>query len=123
MDGALDWYFLGVALGLGVAAGVGRFGAGAVRVLAMIAIAAAVAAGYAATTWGVVGALVGLALALAFFRNLSRDAVLVAFLAVAALAFVPVIGYLEALAAPVVGRRLSRRAGERYAGLRILARD
>jgi hypothetical protein len=123
VDGVLDWYLLGVALGLGVAAGVGRFGALAERVLAALSIAAAVAAGYVATTWGVAAAFLGLALALAFFRNLAREAVLAAFLALAALAFVPVLGYLEALAAPLVGRRLSRRAGDRYAGLRVLAKD
>ena len=42
---------------------------------------------------------------------------------VAALAFVPVVGYLEALALPALGMRLRRRAGKRYAGLRTLARD
>jgi hypothetical protein len=44
-------------------------------------------------------------------------------LALAALAFVPALGYLEAAAVPLVGGRLRRRAGSRYAGLRILARD
>ena len=42
---------------------------------------------------------------------------------VAALAFVPVVGYVEALALPALGLRLRRRAGKRYAGLRTLARD
>jgi hypothetical protein len=41
----------------------------------------------------------------------------------AALAFVPVLGYLEAVAVPVLGARLRARAPERHAGLRSLARD
>jgi hypothetical protein len=36
---------------------------------------------------------------------------------------VPVLGYLEALALPVLAVRLRRRAPERYAGLRTLAKD
>jgi hypothetical protein len=39
------------------------------------------------------------------------------------LAFVPFVGYLETVAVPALGARLRRRGGERYAGLRILARD
>jgi hypothetical protein len=49
--------------------------------------------------------------------------VLVGAALVAALAFVPAIGYAEALALPALGMRLRRRAGKRYAGLRTLARD
>jgi hypothetical protein len=41
----------------------------------------------------------------------------------ALLAFIPVVGYIEAVTAPVVGGRLRRRAGEKYAGLRVLAKD
>jgi hypothetical protein len=41
----------------------------------------------------------------------------------AALAFVPVLGYLEAIAVPVLGLRARRRAPERHAGLRSLAKD
>jgi hypothetical protein len=44
-------------------------------------------------------------------------------LVAAALAFVPVVGYLEAAVLPVLGRRLRRREPERHAGLRTLARD
>jgi hypothetical protein len=39
------------------------------------------------------------------------------------LAFVPLVGYIEAVTAPLVGGRLRRRAGEKYAGLRVLAKD
>jgi uncharacterized membrane protein len=41
----------------------------------------------------------------------------------AALAFVPVLGYLEAAAVPILGARLRRRSPDRHAGLRTLARD
>src|ERR687886_632668 len=41
----------------------------------------------------------------------------------AALALIPLVGYVEALALPLVAARLRRRGGERYAGLRTLARD
>ena len=41
----------------------------------------------------------------------------------AALAFVPVVGYLEAAAVPLLGARLRRRSPDTHAGLRTLARD
>jgi hypothetical protein len=47
----------------------------------------------------------------------------VATLATGLLAFVPAVGYALAALAPLAGARLGRRAGTRYAGLRILAKD
>jgi hypothetical protein len=44
-------------------------------------------------------------------------------LVLAGLALIPVVGYLEALAVPLFGLRLRRRAPDRHAGLRTLARD
>ncbi|HKT43990.1 MAG TPA: hypothetical protein VJQ85_04255, partial [Gaiellaceae bacterium] len=44
-------------------------------------------------------------------------------LAMAGLAWVPAVGYLEAVALPALAARLRRRSPERYAGLRTLARD
>ena len=44
-------------------------------------------------------------------------------LVAAALAWVPVVGYLEALVLPALAARIRRRTPERYAGLRTLARD
>ena len=41
----------------------------------------------------------------------------------AGLAFVPVAGYLEAVALPFLAVRLRRTQAERYAGLRTLAKD
>ncbi len=47
----------------------------------------------------------------------------VAALAAGALAFVPIVGYLETVAVPALGLRLRSRTPERHAGLRTLARD
>ena len=44
-------------------------------------------------------------------------------LVVAAAAWIPVVGYVEALALPAVAARLQKAQPERYAGLRTLARD
>ena len=40
----------------------------------------------------------------------------------AALAWIPVVGFVEAVALPALAVRLRRRAPERYAGLRTLAK-
>ena len=42
--------------------------------------------------------------------------------AVFLIALIPVAGYLEALVMPIVAVRSRRRAGEKYAGLRTLAK-
>jgi uncharacterized membrane protein YhaH (DUF805 family) len=126
VDGFLDWYWLGVLLGLGVSAGVvGREGRRpflGVILLALTAIAVVIAlAGLA--WWGLAafagsGVVSGLAL-----RRLSGAACLLGSLVTAGLSFVPALGYLLAVAAPLAGVRLGRRAGSRYAGLRVLAKD
>jgi hypothetical protein len=43
-------------------------------------------------------------------------------LVLAALALVPVVGYVEGIVVPLLGLRVRRRAAERYAGLRTLAK-
>jgi hypothetical protein len=137
-----DWYWIGVTTGLGAAASIALAGAlarSAAGRLAAAALGAGVglAIGFGFFEWDEAtgGALGGLAGGLgiapvvrgALARGGTRGAtgVLVAGagLAVAALAFVPGLGYLEAVAAPLLGLRLRRRAGGRHAGLRILARD
>lgn len=127
LDGLLDWYLLGVALGLGIAAGVPGVRRDVPRLLTTVVIGAcAIGAGVIAslaTGWAVIGALAGVAIGVFAFRRLSAAAVPAAALAIAALALVPALGYVEALLAPVLGERLRRRASERYAGLRILAKD
>ena len=70
------------------------------------------------------GTLGGLFVGVLSFRRLAPAAVPAAALGLAALAFVPVARLRGAgLLAPFVGVRLRRRASERYAGLRILAKD
>ena len=133
-----DWYTVGILVGLGAALGIA---AAAIlgRVLAALVAAAviAVAIGLALWQWdeavgGLVGAACGSVGAAPLVAGTLRrggtrggTALLVslAALVVAGLAFVPVVGYLEALAVPVLGARLRRRAPDTHAGLRSLARD
>ena len=133
------WYWIGVAAGLGVAVGVLCAGlAGGRRVPAAIAaLAGGAGAGYfvAEEIGAAVGGLDGIAVAAigaplvagALARGGTRGAtallVVAASLVLAALAFVPALGYVLLLVVPVLALRLRRRGGERYAGLRILARD
>jgi hypothetical protein len=132
------WYTIGIVVGLGVACGILTAAVvPRVVVAALVAIAAGVAVGFLAFDWGeAVGGAVGGALgglgatpivAGALRRGGTRGgtAVLVAAGAVlaAGLAFVPVVGYLEAVVLPALAVRLRRREPERHAGLRTLARD
>ena len=103
----------------------------------MVAAAAAAAIGFAFWSWGqaaggVAGALCGAfgaaplvagALRRGGTRGGTATLIVLAALVGAALAFVPVLGYLEAVAVPALGARLRRRAPDRHAGLRSLARD
>lgn len=91
---------------------------------ALTAVAAVAIGARALPYWAWAAAWIGAsALGVVSLRRLSPAALPAATLAAALLAFVPAAGYLEALAAPVVGWRLRRRAGGRYAGLRVLAKD
>ena len=133
-----DWYTVGILVGLGAAIGVAATGAlrRALPALA-VAVVAAVAIGFALWQWdeavgGAIGAVCGaLGSAPLVSGTLRRGgtrggtALLLGLAALvgAALAFVPVVGYLEAVAVPALGARLRRRAPERHAGLRSLAKD
>jgi hypothetical protein len=130
MDGIVDWYLVGVAAGLGVVAGAalvfvlgGRAGWLLGSSALLLAVAGGVVIAAAAVIWAAVALAGGAALGLVSLRRLSREALPAAILGAAALAAVPALGYVEAIAAPLLGRRLGRRAGSRYAGLRILAKD
>ena len=142
-----SWYWIGVSAGLG--AGVGVLVAGAVGAVRSVLLASAVAAalagaglGYGIEEWqpggwadvaaGAVGGLFGLlgaaqvvggALRRGGTRGGTATLVGGGALLVAAAAWIPVVGYLEALALPVLAARLRRAQPERYAGLRTLARD
>ncbi|HEY2074299.1 MAG TPA: hypothetical protein VGG88_12050 [Gaiellaceae bacterium] len=138
------WYWIGVAARLGAAAGV--LLAGALRVAALIVAVVAAAAGaglgVAVDAWqpgswgdvvaGAAGGFAGAIGAATIVRGALRRGgtalgtaliVAAAALVTAGLAWVPALGYLEALALPALAARLRRRSPERYAGLRTLARD
>jgi len=138
------WYWIGVAAGLGVAGGVliaGSLRAAAV-VVALLGAAVGAALGYGIDAWqpgswgdivaacagggaGGIGAAQIVRGALRRGGTRGGTAVIVAGAALAAggLAWVPALGYLEAIALPVLAARLRRRAPETYAGLRTLAKD
>jgi hypothetical protein len=133
-----SWYWIGVCAGLGAAFGV--LGLGVlrdVRIALPIAVILGAVVGWLLGDWagaiaGGVGGVLGAFGATPTVRGaLARGgtrggtAVLVggAAIVLAALSFVPVLGYLIALVLPILGLRLRRRQGERHAGLRILARD
>jgi hypothetical protein len=137
----MEWYWLGVALGLGVAFGVlaaaivGGWRLG-LPAAVLLGAAAGLGAGLLLGEWGdaiagaaggvLGGVAAGVVVRGALGRGGTRGAtgllVGVAALIGAALAFVPVVGYLVAVAAPVLARRARQRSVERYAGLRSLAR-
>ena len=137
-----EWYRIGVAAGIGaggalIAAGwLARMRLGAL-VTILIGAGVGVAVGFAIGDWkcavgGAVGGLLGglgaAPLAAGTLRRggtTTGTGILIglAGLGVAALALVPFLGYLEALALPAASSRARRREPERYAGLRTLARD
>jgi hypothetical protein len=137
-----DWYTIGLALGLGLAIGV--LFAGVLSATPLGRIAAVVLAGAAGAVvglliedWteavaGAAGGVIGAAATVVVVSGALRRggtrgglALIVAAgaLVLAALAFVPVVGYLAAVVLPAIATRLRRAQGERYAGLRSLAKD
>jgi hypothetical protein len=131
------WYTIGILAGAGAALGV--FGVATIRRAIPAAVAALVVAaligyvaeGTAQAVAGGIGALLaafgaGPLVAGTLRRGGTRagTATLLAAVAIliAALAFVPVLGYLEALAVPALGLRLRRRAPDTHAGLRSLTK-
>ena len=137
-----DWYTIGLALGLGIALGTlfagllsaTPLGRGAAVVLAGAAGALVgtlvddwteLVAGGAGGLLGAAGAAIVVAGALRRGGTRGGLALIVAAVAagLAAVALVPVAGYLEAVALPFLAVRLRRTQAERYAGLRTLAKD
>jgi hypothetical protein len=142
-----SWYWIGVSAGLGT--GVGVLVAGAVGAARTVLFASAGAAalagaalGFGIDEWqpggwidvlagavggglGLLGAsqVVGGALRRGGTRGGTATLLGGAALVVAALAWIPVLGYVEAVALPALAARLRRARPERYAGLRTLARD
>lgn len=132
------WYWIGVSAGLGAAFAVFALGLlRDVRIASPLAVVAGAAVGWYFAEWGgaiagafgavlgTVGASPTVRGALARGGTRGGTALLVGGAAVvlAALSFVPVLGYVVALVLPALGFRVRRRQGERHAGLRILARD
>jgi len=132
------WYTIGIVAGLGCAFGILAAGVVPRYVVAILAaVAGAVVVGFLVWDWdeavgGVVGGVLGglgatpvVAGALRRGGTRGGTAALVggAALVAAGLAFVPALGYLEAVALPALGLRLRRREPDRHAGLRTLARD
>jgi hypothetical protein len=132
------WYWIGVLAGVGAALGVGA--AGILLRWQFAAILGAVlgaAIGFGVFQWdeALAGAIGGVAGAFgisplvtgALRRGGKRLGlavfVLLGALITAGLAFVPIVGYVEAVLLPGVGLRARRRKPEQHAGLRILARD
>ena len=132
------WYAIGILVGVGVALGVASGGA-LRRALARArrrgrrrgSAWASRSPHWEAAAGGIVGAVCGTfgsapLVAGTLRRGGTRGgtATLLALAALlgAALAFVPVLGYLEAVAVPLLGVRLRRRAVDRHAGLRTLAK-
>jgi hypothetical protein len=131
------WYWIGVLAGLG--SSIGLLGGGILprRVTALAAALVAAAIGIALFGWaealgGLAGGVSGGLGAVPVVRGARRRGgtrgglvalISLGALVTAALAFVPVLGYLEAIAVPGLGLRLRAREPDRHAGLRILARD
>jgi uncharacterized membrane protein len=133
-----DWWTIGILVGLGTSLGVAATGALRRAVLGgVVAAVVAVAIGFAFGQWdeavgGLVGAVCGAVgsapLVSGSLRRGGTRAGTATLLAGASLigailAFVPVVGYLEAVAVLVLGFRLRRRSPDRHAGLRTLAKD
>ena len=137
-----SWYWIGVSAGLGVAVGVllaGLFAGTRIALTAalVLAVGIGVAIGFALGQWdeaiggGAGGALGSIGAAQLVMGTLRRGGarfgivvfVGLAAVALAALAWIPIVGYLEAALVPAFAARLRGRAPERYAGLRSLARD
>jgi hypothetical protein len=101
-----DWYTIGLALGLGTSLGVlfaGLLTATPLGRAAAVVVSGALRRG--GTRGGLALIVTGIAIGLA------------------GLSFVPLAGYVVALAVPVLALRLRRTQSERYAGLRTLAKD
>jgi hypothetical protein len=137
-----DWYTVGLALGLGTALGVlfaGLLSATPLGRAASVVLGAAAGAvaGLLVEDWaeivgGAAGGVLGATAAVvvvagALRRGGTRGGIALIVAAgatgLAALAFVPGAGYLEALALPALALRLRRTQAERFAGLRTLAKD
>jgi len=136
-----SWYWIGLAVGLGVALGVLCAGALAssrlgTLVAVLLAAGGGILIGLGLGEWGeaiggAIGGVLGVGGSAQFVQGALRrggtqlaTAVWIALgaLLIGALALIPVVGYLEAVALPIIGVRLRSRMPKKYAGLRSLAK-
>jgi hypothetical protein len=136
-----SWYWIGVCAGLGVAVGVllaALFAGTRIALTATLVLAAGIgiAIGFALGQWdeaigggagGAFGAIGAAQLVTGTMRRGGARFGIIVFLGLAALvlaalAWIPIVGYLEAAVVPALAARLRDRAPERYAGLRSLAK-
>ena len=134
-------YRIGLSLGAGAAIGMvaaalltrlPRGGAGAVLLAGVVAgVLGWIVYGGVEAAAGAAGGVIGAASTAILARGSLRrggtaagTALLLSLsaLAVFVIALIPVAGYLEAIAMPLLAARARRRAGEKYAGLRTLAK-
>jgi len=136
-----NWYWIGLLAGLGAAFGVlfaGLFGStrAGMAAAALTGAGAGLLAGLGIGEWdeaaaGGIGGVLGAGGAAQVVQGTLRRGgtrggtaiwVAIGALVVGVLALIPGVGYLEAVAAPILGARLRTRAPKRYAGLRSLAK-
>ncbi len=132
------WYTIGIFVGLGTSVGLAATAvAGRALIGLVVGAVVGIALGLVFGDWeeavgGLVGAVCGalgsgplVAGTLRRGGTRAGTSILLGLVALvgAALAFIPVVGYLEAVAVPIVGARLRRRSPDTHAGLRTLARD
>ncbi len=134
------WYTIGVALGSGIGLGVIASGLLAVSTRGLVVAALLAAAVSVAVTiafdWmyvvaGVAGAIVGAVSASVVVRGALRRGgtrlgvagyMALAGVVLILLAAVPIVGYVELVAIPLLAVRMRGREPERHAGLRTLAK-
>jgi hypothetical protein len=136
-----NWYWIGLAVGLGAAVGVLCAGAlASSRLGTLLAVLLAAGGGlliglgigdWGEAIGGAIGGVLGVGGSAQFVQGaLQRGgtqvatAIWIALAAVliGALALIPAVGYLEAAAVPLIGARLRTRTPKKYAGLRSLAK-
>jgi hypothetical protein len=137
-----DWYWIGVATGLGVGIGVLIAGLITGTRLALtgalaLAVGLGVVVGFGIGEWdeavggGAGGAFGAIGAAQLVAGTLRRGGarfgtsifIALAALGLAAFAWIPAAGYLEAVVVPAFAARLRARTADRHAGLRTLAKD
>ena len=136
-----NWYWIGLAVGLGAALGVlcaGALASSRLGTLLAVVIAAGggILIGLGLGEWGeaiggAIGGVLGVGGSAQFVQGALRRGgtqlatalwIALGAIVIGALALIPVVGYLEAAALPVIGARLRTRAPKKYAGLRSLAK-